>query len=553
MAAKRKRKIKTRKFVEIPEGAFRVLAVLSVLWACFWLAGLSNACPEPAGAYYSIALEWFCLFALPVGIGLSGAVSSMISLRLERGSVASARRVVSTAVFAGFLAGLASGLALFFCSGFLMKAVLGNSDAAFVLQGFAPALPFLFPLLALAGGLDGFGGSRAFSLVKAVFFLLVAAAGSAMAGRMSEYGQKVGALLQNDQYGPAYGALGGALSVALAAVLAFFVALIAWWRMQPDLSLLQWGDERVEKRGQLLAGLVKKLLPVLSVALILTAAALGEVLLFFGVSAGNSSRTGTELLSEWALCAGRACALLLIPVIGAVAFAARISPELKVGFVRRNLKKSRDKCMIALRCAAVFAAPFAVIAAVLAHPLFLAFFREGDASAGAALLRAGSACVLFYSLAAMLGSILLSAEKPALLAGGVLAAAALHLAALYGMLVLTDAGVAAVVYANLILSAALCAILAALVQKKLRLRLNWIRILLAPCISGGIMAAICAVFAFLVLRSAPSPVTAGVSALAGLIFYFVCIVTLKGVTQRELRSFPAGGFFLALAKLVRLM
>ena len=67
------------------------------------------------------------------------------------------------------------------------------------------------------------------------------------------------------------------------------------------------------------------------------------------------------------------------------------------------------------------------------------------------------------------------------------------------------------------------------------------------------MAAICAVFAFLVLRSAPSPVTAGVSALAGLIFYFVCIVTLKGVTQRELRSFPAGGFFLALAKLVRLM
>ena len=266
MAAKRKRKIKTRKFVEIPEGAFRVLAVLSVLWACFWLAGLSNACPEPVGAYYSIALEWFCLFALPVGIGLSGAVSSMISLRLERGSVASARRVVSTAVFAGFLAGLASGLALFFCSGFLMKAVLGNSDAAFVLQGFAPALPFLFPLLALAGGLDGFGGSRAFSLVKAVFFLLVAAAGSAMAGRMSEYGQKVGALLQNDQYGPAYGALGGALSVALAAVLAFFVALIAWWRMQPDLSLLQWGDERVEKRGQLLAGLVKKLLPVLSVA-----------------------------------------------------------------------------------------------------------------------------------------------------------------------------------------------------------------------------------------------------------------------------------------------
>ena len=280
---------------------------------------------------------------------------------------------------------------------------------------------------------------------------------------------------------------------------------------------------------------------------------LGQCLLFFRVSPESSQRTQADLLSDWAIYTGRARALLLIPLIGAVAFAARMAPELKIGFVRRNLKKSRDKCMIALRCAAVFAAPFTVIAAVLARPLLSAFFREGDVTAGAALLQAGSACILFYGLAAMLGSILLSADKPGLLTGGVFAAISIHLVALYGMLVLMNGSVLAVVYAHLLLSVLLCAVLAAMVQKNLRLRLNWIRILLAPCLSGAIMAAVCSFFAFLVLRAASSPVAVGISVLAGLLFYFVCIIALKGVRQRELRSFPAGGFFLALAKLVRLM
>ena len=553
MAARRKRKIKKRTFVEIPEGACRALAAAAALWACFWWVGLTNACPEPASAYYAIALEWFCLFLLPAGIGLSGAVSSMIALRLERGSVGSARRVVSTSLLAGTAGGLVLGLILFACSGFLMGSVLQTSDAAFVLRGFAPALPFLFSLLVLVGGIDGFGGTRALFAVKIVFFLCVAATGAAIAGRMSEYGQKVGALLQNDQYGPAYGALGGGLSIGLAAVAACLIALIAWWRMRPGLSSLQWEEERMEKRGQLLAGLIKKLLPVLTVTTLLVAGMLGQCLLFFRVSPESSQRTQADLLSDWAIYTGRARALLLIPLIGAVAFAARMAPELKIGFVRRNLKKSRDKCMIALRCAAVFAAPFTVIAAVLARPLLSAFFREGDVTAGAALLQAGSACILFYGLAAMLGSILLSADKPGLLTGGVLAAISIHLVALYGMLVLMNGSVLAVVYAHLLLSVLLCAVLAAMVQKNLRLRLNWIRILLAPSLSGGIMAAVCSFFAFLVLRAASSPVAVGISVLAGLLFYFVCIIALKGVRQRELRSFPAGGFFLALAKLVRLM
>lgn len=369
MAARRKRKIKKRTFVEIPEGACRALAAAAALWACFWWVGLTNACPEPASAYYAIALEWFCLFLLPAGIGLSGAVSSMIALRLERGSVGSARRVVSTSLLAGAAGGLVLGLVLFACSGFLMGSVLQTSDAAFVLRGFAPALPFLFSLLVLVGGIDGFGGTRALFAVKIVFFLCVAATGAAIAGRMSEYGQKVGALLQNDQYGPAYGALGGGLSIGLAAVAACLIALIAWWRMRPGLSSLQWEEERMEKRGQLLAGLIKKLLPVLTVTTLLVAGMLGQCLLFFRVSPESSQRTQADLLSDWAIYTGRARALLLIPLIGAVAFAARMAPELKIGFVRRNLKKSRDKCMIALRCAAVFAAPFTVIAAVLARPL----------------------------------------------------------------------------------------------------------------------------------------------------------------------------------------
>lgn len=551
MAAKKRRKIKKRKFEKIPEGVWRGIAAAAAFVASFWMVGLTNTCPEPAGAYYSVALEWFCLFGIPVGIGLSQAVSSTVALRLDRGNVGSAKRAVSTAGTAAAALGLVFGLLLFVCSGFLTKSVLQSADAAFVLCCFAPAPLFFFPLLAILGGLDGFGGVRGLSVAKTVFFLLTVIGGTVFAGRLSEYGRKVGALLQNDQYGPAYGAAGGAVAAAFAAFAACAAAVIAWWRLQPDIDLLRWGEERLEKRGQLLAGLVKKLLPIFTVTALLAAGLLGQCLLFFHLSGGGIQKDA-GLLSDWAVYAGRIRGLLLIPVAGAVALAVRMVPELKVGFVRRNLKKSRDKCMIALRCASVFATPFTVMAAVLAAPILSAFFGK-DAVSSFALLQAGSACILFFALSAMLGGILAGADRSGLLTAGTAAAVILHLAALYGLLFVMEDGVMAVVCSNLILSVLLCVILAFLVQKGLRLRLDWIRILLAPCISGAIMAAVSAFFSFLVFRAAPGPVAAAGSALAGLVFYFVCIITLKGVTQRELRSFPGGGFFLALAKLVRLM
>lgn len=550
MTAKKKSK-RRKKHLELPENPVSLLAALATLLCFFWQVRLTNLYGDMGSAFYGVAYDWyFLLFAL-IGSGMFGAVSAMSVSRLERGNTKGARKVVRTAALGGALCAAVLIFAGYVLSPFLMESVMGMPLSSLAFRGLLPALLPMTVFLALAGGMDGFGSAKGVNLVRLFFCLLLFFAGPVLTAPFLEYGGKVGALLQNAQYGPAYGALGGALVLPAVSLITMAASGVIWWNLRPAVSAIDRLEESVtEPSGQIAKGVVLKSLPVMLPTLIFCAGMIGESVLFLKSAAEEGFE---ECVLSWGIYAGKARIFLLIPVAAAVLFAARMLPGLRIGYLSRNLKKSRERCMVTLRCMALLVVPAAVCMAVLAAPLTSAFFRTGDTELAASLLRVGSLAAVFYGMAVALAAVLMSLDLTMTIVVNMLVCEVIHLVALGCMLNLLNLGIYAVLYANIILAVSLCFSFFYAVQRHMKIRISWIRVFLAPCVGGVVMALICALFGLVILKNAPGAVNVLVSVAAGFLAYFVTVVLLKGAGRRELLAFWGGEKIVAAAKLFRLM
>lgn len=551
MAAKRKPKRTIRKIV-IPENLIGVPASLAAVLACFRRIGLTNTYGDLGSVYYSVSFCLFFLLFVIAGLWTAHAVSGMVRLRIERGSIKSARRLVGKTVLLGSTVSLFLCAAGYFGSGLFCTRLLHMPLSALAWKAFLPALLPMTVFWTLTGGMDGFGSRRAPDFVRFLFYGVLVVTGPILTAPFFAYGGKVGALLQNDQYGPAYGAMGAALSMTLSSMVSMIAAVLAWFGMQPalhELQRTQEGNAYVDDK-RIYARLLQNGLSCLLPFFLLSVGMIGQTAMYFG-SIKDGMQTDSFL--EWGIFTGKSGVLLAIPVLASFAFALRMIPELKIGFLHRNMKKSRDKCMVALRCCALYVIPAAVLAVVLAEPLLNLLFKENVQTEAVSLLQIGSIGIVFGSLAVVLAAVLLAMDLTGSLLIDIAAGIVIHLAVLYGMLHFLELGIYATVYANITGSFLLCLMFLFSIKKHLRLSFSWIRVFLAPCLAGIVMAAVCAVLEYVLLKNVPVPLTALISGIIGIFCYFVLVILLKGATRRELRAFPCGEYMIAIAHLFRLL
>lgn len=551
MAAKRKHKRTIRK-IGIPENLIGVLASVSAVFACFRRIGLTNAYGDLGSVYYSAAFCLFFLFFVISGLWTAHAVSGMVRLRIERGSIKSARKLAGKAVLLGSAVSLFLCAAGYFGSGLFCIRLLHMPLSVLAWKAFLPALLPMTVFWILTGAMDGFGSRRAPDFVRFLFYGVLVVTGPMLTAPFFAYGGKVGALLQNDQYGPAYGAMGAALSMALSAMIAMIAAVIAWFGMQPALHELQrtQEDNAYGDNKRIYIGLLQNALPCLLPFLLLAVGMVGQTALYFG---SIKDETQADNFLKWGIFMGKSGVLLTVPLLASFAFALRMLPELKIGFLHRNMKKSRDKCMVTLRCCALYTIPAAVLAAVLAEPLLDLFLKEDVQTEAVSLLRIGSISIVFNSLAVVLAAVLLAMDMIGSLLLDITAGIVIHLAALYGMLHFLELGVYALVYANMIGCFLLCLMFLFSIKRHLRLSFSWNRVFLAPCLAGAVMAAASAILKFVLPQNASGLLTVLVSGAVGIICYFISVILLKGATPRELRTFPGGDYLIAIARLIRLL
>lgn len=529
--------------------AFMTAAAL-LLTGAFWVR-LPGFYKDTGSACYFAAFCWYALLSVPMGAGVFYGVSAMVSSRLARGSVRGAKRAVKAGVLTGVAWGLGFGLIGFGSAGFLTAKLMGFAPAGLALQGLFPALFPMCVCLALAGGMDGFGASQYAGLVMCVFGLSLCVTGPLLTVPRWEYGQMVAAFLQNEQYKAAFGAGGAAMAFTVSAFVALLAAVFLWGSLQPALNAIESAEEYLrETQRQLIRALALRSLPVMGLSLLLAAGALGSVILYM-------RSAGEEMLQEnarvFGIYCGKAGILLAVPMLLSLAFLNRIFAELRAVHLGRNMKRIREKCMVALRCVSLLCVFFAAYLWVEAGPLMRAFFPEGDTGQAETFLRIGILSMVFWGLAAALVAVLLSAGHNAVLLAGAAACTVLYLVFLSCMLAFLEPPVYALLYANVIAAFLLCVVCFFLIQRRLKIRLSWVRIFLAPCMGGFAAAGVCALLGLVILKNVPAMVNVLVCFLAGLFVYFVVVVLLKGATRRELTAFWGGEYLTNLARLLRLM
>ena len=546
-----KRQKKKRGNLQLPENTVTTVAYVAALLALLrriWLNGIYG---QDGSAYYAVAFDWFFLLAAPLAAGLYEAVSTLAASRIERGRGKDARRAVTTALGAGLLSSLVLGGLCFLGADFLAERLLHLRLMSMSLQMMLPALVFIVIAAVLCGGMDGFGSLSAAAVSRILFFAALFLGGPLLAGPLMNYGIKVGALLREAQYGPAYGALGAAVSVLAAALIWAVVSVFAWILHKPMLREQAEFSQMSLSEGKfsMLLSLIGQAIPVFATLLFLALSGLMQTV-FYLKGQGNGE---TLPLSGWGAYAGCIRPLLALPAFLLLSFAQHIIPGVQVGFAQRNLKRCRERCMISLRCCTLLSFPFAAFFCVMAGPILAALMPSVQPGPLLSVLRLGGLCLIPFGLAAVWGAILLGMDRTLSFLIGLAAAFVMHLAVLRVLLGTLGMDLSGVVCANLVLFVLLCLIFGFCALRLGRIQVNWIRILLAPLVGSVVMAGVCALFGLVILSAAPAGLNVAVCAVIGILAYFVTVVVLQGATEREMEAFPCGDVLVAFARMLRIM
>ena len=114
-------------------------------------------------------------------------------------------------------------------------------------------------------------------------------------------------------------------------------------------------------------------------------------------------------------------------------------------------------------------------------------------------------------------------------------------------------GINAVVYANILFAAIVCVLNALSIRKYLRYKQELARTFIIPAIASAVMGGVIWLINLLLSKVAGNVLTVILGIIIGMIVYFITLILLKGINERDLRSMPGGRTVLSIAKMFRLM
>lgn len=513
---------------------------------------LTNIIGDRGNGYYAAAYEVYAIILLISSYSLPLAVSKLVAARVSKGQFRNANRIFRGAlVFATLTGGIACVVVYFFAD-FLASSVMLEPMSAMALQVLAPTLLIVAVMGVLRGYFQGLGTMMPTAVSQVLEQVVLVIVSLTAANILFGYGEKVGALLQDENYSYAYGAAGGTMGTGAGALfgLLFLLFVFAAYQNIVKKQIRRDTSRNVETYGQIVKILVWTIIPVIlstavyNISNVLDQRIYNDVMISKGLS---------EIKSDyWGVFSGKYRVLTNVPIALASAMCASVIPPLTAAVKKGDFKQARDKTAMVIRFTMMIAIPCAVGLAVLAEPIISLLF-SGDAELASGMLHVGTISVVFYSLSTLTNGILQGINRMKVPVRNAFIALVIHIGALYVMLEFMDLNIYAVVYANILFSFLMCILNNLSIRKYLKYRQEWVKSFAIP----GISAALMGVIIFFLYRGlsmlAGNVIAVTISVLIGAVVYFVLLIVLRGVNERELSSMPGGHLVIRAAKLLHLL
>lgn len=531
-------------------GFFAVCSVLAGLIAMIKRIPLTNMIGDNGNAYYSMAFDTYTFFFLLCGYAAPAVVAKMTAARCSKGQFRNTRRIWNISMGLTIGSGLICALLMFLLSDVLAGRVLGEPLSAIPMKILAVNLLFASVLGLCRGFFQGMGTmvptalSRFLEEVLCLIVMLIAA------GKMGEYGGKVGALLQNPNYEQAFGAAGGILGLVIGSLAPLLFLLVVFFMFQNSFRKKERKDmgKGTESYRRLIRILLLTSFPVILIALVTQGSVIADQIMFLKMSAKSQ-----DTILQWGVYAGKYRILSGMPILVITSLCASLVPAMSVSNASMNIARLKEKAQLLIRLSILLVLPAAAFFAIMAGTLIPALFKTGDLELPAALLRIGSIAILFQAMAMAMAGVLqgLERERNVLINSSI--AFLVHLITLSVLLKSTKLGITAVLISVIVLYALLFLLNLLSVQRRISLRIDWGRMIGTPVISAAAAGVIILLINKLLSEKMGSMAMTILCLILGTILYLVLLFALHGITERDLKDLPAGEALIAAARALHLM
>ncbi|HJA92607.1 MAG TPA: polysaccharide biosynthesis protein [Candidatus Eisenbergiella merdipullorum] len=508
---------------------------------------LAHVIGDEGNGYYSSAYEIYTIILLVSSYSIPSAISKVIAQQLALRRFRNARKIFHCAlVYVVIVGGVASILTLLFAN------VLVGGNSAPVLRIFAPTI-FLSGILGVLRGYFQAHGTMvptSFSqILEQVLNAVVSILAAVLLMRMVAG--------QDDTTRAIYGASGSAIGTGAGVLIALLFMLFVLILNRPAIEKQVRRDKSGEllETGEVYRIIITMVTPIILSTFIYNCNSSLNLTIYTRIMEYVKGMSEADAYTQYGLFSGKAKQIANIPIALASAMSTAVIPGVSGSYARKDIKETNRKIATAMKTTMLLSIPSAVGLAVLAKPIVLLLYPQKASVDTVSWLLAGlSVSVVFYAISTITNGVLQGIGKVNLPVINAAIALVGQTAVLVLLLLFTDLGLHTLVIATVLYSFLMCILNGISVKKQLGYRQEYVKTFCIPIWASVIMGAAAFGVYYGLYRLLPVNVVCLAAALfIAVILYFVLIIKMGAVRERDLQALPKGKLIVRIARRCRLI
>lgn len=533
-------------------GILAIAGVIARFIGLIYRVPMQRTIGDAGMGYYAAAFQIYSLMLIISSYSLPVAVSKLVAGYTARDEYKNAKRIYRCSLLFATITGGATCLIVFFGADFLAGTLMNLPKSAIALRVLAPTLLVVAVMGVMRGFFQGNGSMVPTATSQLVEQVINAIVSVAAAIYLFDYGVGVSGLLRDEDYAAAYGAAGGTLGTSAGALAGLLCLVLIYLVSKREFNYRVRHDENKygDAFGKMFLALILTVLPVLlsttvyNISDVLDQGIFNHIMDVKGLS---------DIKAEhWGMFSTKYKVLTNVPVALASAVCSSMMPSLTGCIKREEYKLARRKVSLAMRFTMILSIPCAVGLAVLGKPIIGTLF-EGEVDIPATMLKIGSVAVVFYSMSTLSNGVLQGIDKLNIPVRNAAIALVLHIGILYASLDVLNLGLYGVVISCVSFAFIMCVLNWIAIKKYLSYKQEMVRTFAIPSAASAIMGVFAWLTYFLASKYLSSIIALGISIGVAVLVYFVVLIKLGGVKEKEIRSFPGGNIMAGIARILHLL
>ena len=526
-------------------------SIISRLVGLIYRIPLNNIIGDEGSGIYSNAFKIYNICLILSCYSIPTAVSRLVAAKYENKEHKNAYRVLVSSLAFSITVGLIGSMILYFGADYFAIHLFKNQRCVLPIKVLAPNI-FIFSIM---GVLRGFFQGKNTMLPTSISQILEQIV-NAIVSLVAAYAYMMAHSASVDMAG--YGAAGGTLGTVIGSLAGLLFLGFIFSIFYPTLRRQMRKDktEQLDTYPQTVKNIVMTIVPIILSQTVYQISGLVDSSMFHHVM--SQKGYSVEVRDTWmGIYANKYELLTNVPIAIATAIGVAIVPSIVASVTRKSYGEVKKKIHAAIKFNMVIAIPSAVGLGVLAKPIIMLLFRGStpeSVALSARLLQIGSIAVILVALSTTSNAILQSLNCLRIPVYHSSIALGLHLIVVYGLLKFTDARLYAMVVGYSLFALIVCV----LNWRYIRIKLSYRQEIIKTFILPGMAAIVMGVMTYLTYEGVhkllhSNAVSVLASILVSVLVYFLLLVFMHAISEKELRSLPRGEVLVRVLKKIHII